>query len=348
MRSSPYPPDDRPARPPTDCAPTGTPLMSIVITTRNRPLQLRRALRHVLANSVRAIEVLVVDQSDGDATWREVTEAYGDDARVRYICDAGRGVARGRNLGLEHAAAALIAITDDDCLVPPDWIASLLHAFACHPEVAMLFGTVSAPPHDYRRLVVPVERLDERRIEHGLVGRAARLEGIGAHMALRRALIEDIGGFDPRFGVGGARWSGEDYELHYRALYAGHAVLIEPDITVTHLGMRPIKDAWTLWRRDARGNGAITARLLRTGHWGPALRFWWWNVGSVLANAFFHILFFHYPTGVRLAFWMIGHSLYGLLKEWRDPGEPVTPCARSARGQRAPSSKAAQPSGGSM
>lgn len=325
MRSSRYPSDERPAPARTGCSLTGTPLMSVIIATRNRPLQLRRTLCRVLANSIRAIEVLVVDQSDGDATWREVTAAYGDDARVRYIRDTSRGVARGRNIGLEHAAAALIAFTDDDCLVPPDWIASLLHAFASLPEVALLFGTVGAPMHDYRRLVVPVELLDERRIEHGLVGRAARLEGIGAHMALRRALIEDIGGFDPRFGAGGPRWSGEDYELHYRALCAGHTVLIEPGITVSHVGMRPINDAWALWRRDARGNGALTARLLRAGHWGPAWRFWWWNVGRVLANAFFRALFFQYPTGMRLACWMTGHSLYGVLKEWREPGGPVTP-----------------------
>lgn len=322
--SSPYPPDEHLSQLPSGHRLTGVPLMSVVITTRNRPHQLGNALRHVLANGVHAIEVLVVDQSDDDATWHEVTSRYENDARVRYILDASRGVAHGRNVGLEHASASLIAITDDDCRVPPDWIASLLHAFACHPDVVLLFGVVNAPPHDYRRMVVPVELLKERRIERGLLGRAARLEGIGAHMALRRSLIEEIGGFDPRFGMGGARWCSEDYELHYRALCAGHAVLIEPGITVMHLGMRPVEQAWALWQRDARGNGALTARLLRDGHPEAAWRFWWWNVGRVLASAFFRTLFFQYPTGMRLAFWMIGHSLYGLLKEWHEPGEPVS------------------------
>jgi GT2 family glycosyltransferase len=188
-----------------------TPLVSIIITTRDRPRQLVEAVRSVLANTERAIEVLVVDQSDGPES-RALLEAHcGDDSRVRYIVDARRGISHGRNVGMSRARGGLIAITDDDCLVGQTWIASLLAAFASYPDVAMVFGKVDALPHDYRRLVVPVEILEERRVERGLSGRAARLEGIGAHMALRRELIERIGGFDPRFGVGGERWSGEDY-----------------------------------------------------------------------------------------------------------------------------------------
>lgn len=303
------------------------PLVSVIITTRNRPLQLVAAVRSVLANTVRAIEVLVVDQSDGPQTRTLLETRFADDSRVCYIADSGRGISHGRNVGLAHAQADLIAITDDDCLVTPTWIAKLLAASARYPEVTLIFGTVGAPPHNYRKLVVPVELLAKRRVERGLGGHAARLEGIGAHMAMRRELVERIGGFDPRFGVGGERWSGEDYELHYRALRAGCVVLVEPEIAVTHLGMRPIADAWALWRRDALGNGALTARLVRDGMRGAAWRFWWWNVGRVLANAFFRTISFQYPTGVHLAAWMIGHSVRGFLKEWREPGEPVTPCA---------------------
>lgn len=324
MRPYSRPPDDEAATHAAAEAFAGVPLVSVIITTRNRPFQLVEAVRSVLANTVRDIEVLVVDQSDGAAARMLLEARLGDDSRLRYIADDGRGIAHGRNVGLAHARAGLIAITDDDCLVTPVWIAEVLAASARHPEVALIFGTVDAPPHDYRKLVVPVELLEERRVERGLVGHAGRLEGIGAHMALRRALVEGIGGFDPRFGVGGERWSGEDYELHYRALRAGYTVLIEPEITVTHVGMRPIAEAWALWRRDALGNGALTARLVRDGQRDAAWRFWWWNVGRVLANAFFHIISFQYPTGVRLAGWMIGHSLRGFAREWREPGKPVT------------------------
>ncbi|HLZ21751.1 MAG TPA: glycosyltransferase [Ktedonobacterales bacterium] len=307
-----------------------TPIVSVLITTRDRPLQLVEAVRSVLANTVRTIEVLVVDQSDTSQSKALLQTRFSGDSRIRYIADDGRGISHGRNVGLAQARADLIAITDDDCLVTPTWIARLLAACAQFPEAMLIFGTVGAPPHNYRKQVVPVEMLTERRIEYGLVGHAARLEGIGAHMALRRELIERIGAFDPRFGSGGERWSGEDYELHYRALCAGCGVLVEPEIVVTHLGFRPIADAWDLWRRDALGNGALTARLVRDGRHGAAWRFWWWNVGRVLANAFFHTIFFQYPTGTRLAYWMIGHSLRGFVKEWREPGAQVTPCAGSA------------------
>lgn len=336
MRSYSCPPDDEAATQVEAETYGDIPLVSVIITTRNRPFRLVEAVRSVLTNTVRDIEMLVVDQSDSPAARTLLEARFGDDSRIRYIADDGRGVSHGRNVGLAHARADLIAITDDDCLVTPTWIARLLAACARHPEVALIFGTVDAPPHNYRKLVVPVELLTERRIERDLVRHAARLEGIGAHMALRRTLVEGIGGFDPRFGAGGERWSGEDYELHYRALRAGYVVLIEPEITVTHVGMRPIADAWALWRRDALGNGALTARLARDGIRGAAWRFWWWNVGRVLANAFFHIISFQYPTGVRLAGWMIGHSLRGFAREWREPGKPATPRDGIARADDGP------------
>lgn len=298
------------------------PLLSVVITTRNRPAPLVAAVRSIVAGTLREVEVIVVDQSDGCDSAEALKDAFPAEARLRYDSYQERGSSRGRNAGLRLARAEIIAITDDDCSVPRDWAERILNLFARLPTADLLFGQVDAPPHDYLTSVVPVALWRRRRIETRLEWHSARLQGISAHMAARRTLFERIGGFDEWFGVGAPRWCSEDFELHYRALTHGHRVVIEPDICVLHHGMRPMHAAWELWRRDALGNGALAAHILRQRHPIAALRFWWWNVGRVSLNALFRLLFFRRPTGTRLAFWMIWHSFAGFLAEWRAPEPP--------------------------
>lgn len=302
---------------------TERPRLSVVITTRKRPAALVEAVRSVFAGRVRDVEVVVVDQSDDCGSAQALTEAFPDDARLVYRRHDGRGSSRGRNAGLRLARADIIAITDDDCTVPEDWAERILEEFERLPTVDLLFGQVDALPHNYSSYMVPVALWTDRRIESRLERRSARLQGISANMAARRTLFERIGGFDEWFGVGSPRWCSEDFELHYRALSRGYGVVVEPDICILHHGMRPMRDAWDLWRRDALGNGALAAHILRQRHLLAALRFWWWNVGRVALNAFFRLLFLQRPTGVRLAFWMIWHSLVGFLAEWREPDPPA-------------------------
>lgn len=299
------------------------PRLSVVITTRNRPAPLVEAVQSVFAGTVPDVEVVVVDQSDDCGSAQALTEAFPDEARLVYHRLDGRGSSRGRNAGLRLAKADIIAITDDDCTVPEDWAERILNEFEWLPTVDLLFGQVDAPPHDYSAYMVPVALWKRRRIELRLERRSARLRGISANMAARRRLFEQIGGFDEWFGVASPRWCSEDFELHFRALSSGHSVVVEPDIRILHHGMRPMRDAWDLWRRDALGNGALAAHILRQRHPIAALRFWWWNVGRVALNAFFRLLFLRRPTGVRLTFWMIRHSLVGFLAEWRAPGPPA-------------------------
>lgn len=302
------------------------PSVSVVIATRNRPREIVTALESVARGTEQRFEVVVVDQGDDDATQVALHGSYGADARIRHLRDAGRGAAMARNVGLCAARAEIIAITDDDCIVSPTWLADILAAFEGHPTVELLFGAVDAPPHDYQHEVIPVLLLSrrQRRVERGLGGRSGRLQGISANMALRRRLFVALDGFDPRFGVGGACWSGEDFELHYRALRQGKRVLIEPGISVLHLGKRAMGDAWELWRRDALGCGAVAAYITRAGSPLVALHLWWWHIGRTWWNGIIHAVTLRFPTGLRLAWWMARYFREGFRVEWREKRHEMT------------------------
>ena len=89
------------------------PVVSVVISTYNRQEKLKRALASVLGQTLRDIEVIVVDNASTDATEEVVRNVK--DLRVRYIRhDSNKGGPAARNTGIKHARAPYIALLDDD------------------------------------------------------------------------------------------------------------------------------------------------------------------------------------------------------------------------------------------
>lgn len=100
------------------------PRVSVVIPTHNRPDTLPRALRSVLNQSYRDIEVIVVDDASRSDQAREVVEELSKaDARLRYIrrpqCG---GAAAARNTGIADARGEFLAFQDDD----DEWLSEKL------------------------------------------------------------------------------------------------------------------------------------------------------------------------------------------------------------------------------
>ena len=67
----------------------------------------------------RRLEVVVVDNGSTDGT-RDVLTAFGNDVRV--LSEPIRGASAARNRGIRDARSQMIAFTDADCTVEPDWL----------------------------------------------------------------------------------------------------------------------------------------------------------------------------------------------------------------------------------
>ena len=109
---------------PLDAGPA--PDVSVVVPTFARPALVCEAVRSALAQTHRAIEVIVVvDGGGGDGTL-DALAAIGD-PRLSVLCPGRRmGNAAARNLGIEAARAPWVALLDDDDLWMPDKIARQL------------------------------------------------------------------------------------------------------------------------------------------------------------------------------------------------------------------------------
>src|SRR5690242_3039148 len=116
------------------------PLVSVIITTRNRAALLQEAIESVLKAEKKGFttEIIVVDDGSTDTT-AEVINAY----PVHYIATAGGlGIARARNTGLAVAKGDFITILDDDDLWLPNNIGDQLALFKQHPEYGAVHGRI--------------------------------------------------------------------------------------------------------------------------------------------------------------------------------------------------------------
>ena len=99
--------------------------VSVLICTRDRSALLEGCLESVLACSPSPAEVVVVDQSQAQATRLAVGRRQGAVVPVRYVRGIGTGLSRAKNQGIADCAAAVVAFTDDDCLVDSKWVEAL-------------------------------------------------------------------------------------------------------------------------------------------------------------------------------------------------------------------------------
>lgn len=233
--------------------------VDVVICTRNRAENIGSAVRSVLANDYPLFRLTVVDQSTTDATGAVVQPMAAADSRLTYIHVDEAGLSRAYNTGIRSTSADILAFTDDDCLVPADWISAIVDAFEAEPDGDLLYGQVI--PLDSDEGLTPLLRIEKPEKLSRATG--YRVFGMGANFAARRRLFESIGGFDEVLGGGGPLRSSQDYDLAYRAYKNGSAILLRPEVTLRHDGRRELEDWPTLLKNYGTGDGGFYTKHVR-------------------------------------------------------------------------------------
>ena len=114
------------------------PPVSVVLSTRERPDSLRRALLSLARIDDPTLDIVVVDNAaKTSATYDVVVGEFGHDPRFRYVAEPTPGLSHGRNCGLTNAIHDIVAYTDDDVEVDPLWIRVLAATFADSPDARL-------------------------------------------------------------------------------------------------------------------------------------------------------------------------------------------------------------------
>lgn len=265
------------------------PTVTVAVCTRDRSDDLRICLDAIQRLEYPALDLLVVDNAPSDAsTERLIQTAF---PRVRYVQEPRPGLNWARNRAILEARGEIIAYTDDDVMVDPNWVNALVRVFIGDPKAMAVTG-----------LVVPYELETEAQAlfeSYGGFGRGFKRRwhrlhqekhhrwanlgtgqlGTGANMAYRLSLFEQVMGFDPALDVGTVTNGGGDLEMFYRVLKSGHTLVYEPDAMVRHRHRRD----YTQLRSQITNNGVglasfwVRSAMAYPGEWKAAVRMWlWW------------------------------------------------------------------------
>lgn len=206
---------------------TAEPTIAVVVPAHNAAWCLEQCLDGLHAAGFDlAHDVRVVD--DGS---RDGTSALAQSLCARLIHNSTpKGAAAARQAGAAGLTADVIVFVDSDVVVAPDTKSRLLAAFATSTDA--VFGAYDDAPAG-QGWVSQYRNLLHRFVHLTSAGPAQTFwTGLGA---VRRTAYEAVGGIDP------AQRMMEDVELGMRLHAGGHSILLDPDITGTHL------KEWT-WR----------------------------------------------------------------------------------------------------
>jgi glycosyltransferase involved in cell wall biosynthesis len=188
-------------------------LVSVVTPAFNAGRYLAETIESCLAQTHGNLELLIVDDGSTDDT-QDIAERYARaDSRIRVFHIANSGVAVARNVALEHARGAYVALLDSDDVWMPEFLERQLDTLSRYPAFDVVTSNAfnrGGPFHGEG--LWPVSQ-EIRPIS--LIDMIVREEAVNIFSVFRRTVIERVEGFDQNFT------GNEDYHFWLRAAVAG-------------------------------------------------------------------------------------------------------------------------------
>ncbi|MGE0501538.1 MAG: glycosyltransferase family 2 protein [Rhizobiaceae bacterium] len=231
-------------------APSGsTPAVSVVMPVRNGGAFFPGAVESILGQTLRHLELIVVDDGSTDGTSERLAAFAAMDARVVATRSPGKGIVDALNHGMGLSRAALIARMDADDIARPERLERQAAFLEGRPDLYVLGSSaieIDAEGTEVRPVAVPVEPAAIR-------AELARHNPIlHPTVVMRRTALDRVGGYRK------ALTHAEDYDLWLRLAAVGDiANLPEPLLLLRrHSGQVSRRK-----RLDQRAASALARRL---------------------------------------------------------------------------------------
>ena len=188
--------------------------LSVVVITRNADFFMKDCLDSLVHQSIKPLEVLVVDANSTDKTQDIVKEYATSWPFVKLLEHPGtRG--EGRNHGVEKATGDIVAFIDADAIAHALWVEEMMKAMENADVIAG--REVRLGYHGFTTL---------KRV--GMLHKGVDITYPSVNLAYKKTTFEAIEGFDPWFK------EAEEVDLNYRAVDAGYRLIYWDKAIVYH------------------------------------------------------------------------------------------------------------------
>lgn len=262
-------------------------LLSLIIPVYNRPQEVDELLQSLTKQSQKDFEVIIVEDGSKERS-DAIVESYSDRLPLSYFYIPNGGPGQARNFGATKATGDYFIVLDSDCILPPDYISSVMREL--EDTKADAFGG----PDKASEHFTPIQKAINYSMTSffttgGIRGGKKKIDKFyprSFNMGVRKEVYEKLGGFSRiRFG--------EDIDFSIRIYKGGYKVRLFPSAWVYHKR----RTDWKKFYRQVYNSGIARINLylkypdsLKAVHLLPAI----FTIGvlSCVILGFFHYLFF--------------------------------------------------------
>ncbi len=228
--------------------PVRQPDVSVVVAAYNAERTLGACLESLCKLNYPNLEIILVDDGSADNT-AGIAARYPTVKLIRHPSNLGLSAAR--NTGIIAARGEIVAFTDADCRVDPDWLYYLVSDLV-EGNYAGIGGPNLLPPED--SAVASAVMVSPGGPAHVMLTDTQAEHIPGCNMAFYKSALLELGLFDPVF-----RAAGDDVDICWRLQQAGYKIGFSPSAVVWHYRRSTVG----AYLKQQQGYGHAEALLIR-------------------------------------------------------------------------------------
>jgi len=199
-------------------------MVSVIITTFNRAHFLRRAIKSVLNQTYKDIEIIVVDDCSNDNTEKVVSECIRNNKNIKYIRhNKNKGLSAARNTGIKHSTGKYISFLDDDDELLPKKIQKQVEFLEKHKNIDAIYCGYIRKSDNFEQVYIP------KKITNFLKESLILPLSVIHSLLIKKECFSKIGLFDENLKYF------EDWDLWIRLSAEVNLAIINEPLVVYHI-----------------------------------------------------------------------------------------------------------------